>query len=305
MGFNLFHFPGSNKTKPLFQRYIFLIKAGTMKQWFKWIPVGVALLIFSALEAQPGPLNREKIRAELQLRPDQEARFFDAMKKSAGAMRSLRSNTVMEPTQRRAEAKKIAEAHRTEIASILSKEQMDKWTAMRGEHMRRQGNRPPLRGRGQGSAMQGGRPVPNKELVQAIRAYSEKEILPVLKKERASFEKQMSSKDQEALASLRTQVKAMGNPGGMRRPSPPPGGSQASKNPELDRLAEKYRTEINRIFARMEPQVDRWNKDLRALHEKYAKSNEGPGSRKGVGPIVPSAARFVHPKRFLLLDPRT
>lgn len=275
-----------------------------MKKWLKWIPVGIALLIFSALEAQPGPLNRDKIRAELQLRPDQEVRFFDAMKKSAEALRLLRSNTTMEPAQRRTEAQKIAETHRVEVRSILSKEQMEKWTAMRMANRQRQSNKPPQQGRGQGLAMQRGKPAPNKELVQAVRAYSEKEILPVLKKERAGLEKQMSTKDQETLASLRTQAKAMGGSGGMRRPGPP-SGPKAAKNPELERLAVKYQTEINRIFARMEPQVDRWNQDLRALYEKYARAQEGPGSTKNVRPVVPSATRLVHPKRFLLLDPRT
>ncbi len=276
-----------------------------MKQWLKWIPVGAALLVFSGLEAQPGPLNREKIRDELQLRPDQEAQFFDAMKKSAEALRSLRGNTAIDPVQRRAEARKISEAHRTEIASILSREQMDKWTAIRRERMRGQGPRPSFQGRGQRPAMQMGRPIPNKELVQEIRAYSAKEILPVLKKERAGLEKQMSLKDRETLASLRTQAKAMGNPGGMRRSGSPRGRPQASKKPELDRLAEKYQTEINRIFARIEPQVDRWNKDLRALHNKYAQPREGFGSRNGIHSVVPSAIRLVQPRRFLLLDPRT
>ena len=154
-----------------------------MKQWLKWVPVGIALLTFSVLEAQPGPLNREKIRDELRLRPDQEALFFDAMKKSAEALRALRNNTDMEPVRRRAEVRKIVEAHRVEIAGMLNQEQMNKWMAMRGERMRGQGHRPRLWGRG--PAMQVGRPPANKELAQAIRAYSAKEILPVLKKERA------------------------------------------------------------------------------------------------------------------------
>ncbi len=274
-----------------------------MKQWLKLAFVGAALLMFSALGAQPGPLNREGMRNELQLRPEQEERFFAAMKKSAEAMRMLRSNAEMGPEQRRTEARKIAKAHQEEMATILSKEQMDKWTTLRQERRRKPGPRPPFPGQ-HPPAAQRGRPVPNQELAQAVRVYSEKEIFPVLKRERAGLEKQMSPKDQQTLASLRTQGKAMGRPfGGMMRPGPPAGRPKAPVNPELNRLAEKYRSEINRIFARMEPQVDRWNKDLRALQEKYAPPQKGPGSRKGPGPLMPSAAWLVHPQRFLLLDP--
>jgi len=274
-----------------------------MKKWLKWIPVGAAVLIFSALEAQPAPLNREKIRSELQLRPEQEPRFFAAMEKSATTLKALRANTDLNPEQRRAEARKVAEAHRAEISGILSKAQMDKWTALRQERMRKHGPRPPFPGQERGPGAQRGRPGPNPELLNAVKAYSEKEILPLLKKERANLEKQISPKDQETLASLRTQAKAMGR-GGMYRPGPAQVGAKARSNPELARLAEKYRSEINRIFARLEPQVDRWNKDLQAIHEAYAPPHKSPGNGRDHGPVVPSATRLIHPQRFLLLDSR-
>ncbi|MEY4134515.1 MAG: hypothetical protein ACOYOO_05710 [Saprospiraceae bacterium] len=273
----------------------------------KWIPTAVALLAFFALGAQPGrEMNRDRLREALQLKPEQETRFFETMDKLARELSALRDSRATDIGQRRAAAGKIMEAHRKEMAAILSKEQMEKLRAMRTDRMRKA--RPRDRWQGIGARGAAARPaLPNPELVKAVQDYSQKEILPVLKKERAELEKRISPKDRVILSSLRTQAKALR---GQRLKGPGPRGAVARRpagrgNTPLDKLAEKYSSDLDRIFSGLEPHVDRWNKDLSALREKSAVPDRQRGRGMQAGRPVPPAMRLIEPHRFLLLDPRS
>jgi hypothetical protein len=276
----------------------------------RWIPTAVALLAFFALGAQPGrEMNRERLREALQLKPEQETRFFETMDKLTRELSTLRDNRATDIGQRRAAAGKIMEAHRKEIAAILSKEQMEKWRAMRTDRLRKA--HPSGQWQGVGARGAAARPVhlPNPELVKAVQDYSQKEILPVLKKERAKLENRISAKDRVILSSLRTQAKALRGQGLQgpgprgaiaRRPAP-----RGRANTPLDELVEKYSSDLDQIFSGLEPYVDRWNKDLSALREKSNVPDQQRG--RGMQPKrpVPPAMRLIEPHRFLLLDPRS
>jgi hypothetical protein len=280
-----------------------------MKKVKRWIPTVIVLLAFFTLGAQPGrAVEREKLREALQLKPEQEARFFETMDRTARALKALRESQVTDTGERRAAARKIAETHRKEVAAVLSKEQMEKLWEIRLDRMRKAN--PMSRRQGIGRRGPAARPMglPDPELMKAVEDYSQKEILPVLKKERAELEKLISPKDRELLASLRTQAKALGGPvlqgprlraAGVRRPV-----ARGVANGPLDKLADKYSSALNRVFAGLEPQVDRWNKALGDLHEKSAAPDQRPG--RGMQPVrpVPPAMRLIEPHRFLLLDPR-
>lgn len=265
----------------------------------------MAFIAVSAAFAQTGAPNRERIARELQLSPDQEKQFFALQSKHQEQLKALRENQTLNPEQRREEARKIMEAQRKDMEKVLSKEQMDKLIALRQERRTAPGQRPPqpgMRGRNQPPA-----PVQragNDQLARELRAYSEKEIMPQLRKERARLEKKISRKDSEILASIRTQLKAMGPalkqqaPGARNRA----GGPQKT---ELDRIAKKYRKDIDRIFAGLEPQVDRWNQDVQALREKYGKAENNPRARRQNTPRQPAPrlTGWLTPARFLLLEP--
>lgn len=281
-----------------------------MKNLRRWIPTALAVLTFFALGAQPGrEMNREKLREALQLKPEQETRFFETMDKTARELKALRDGQVTDIGQRRAAVGKIMEAHQKEMAAILSREQMEKWRAMRTEQLRKGGPRDQWQGVGRRGPAARPMHLPNPGLVEAVREYSQKEILPVLKKERAELEKRISPKDREVLSSLRTQAKALRGPA-VQGPGPRGAftrrtAARGRESTPLDKFAEKYSSDLNRIFAGLEPYVDRWNKDLRSIHEKNSVPNQRQGRGMQPGRPIPTAMKLIEPHRFLLLDPRS
>ena len=248
--------------------------------------------------------------AALQLTDAQKVKMKEIREKYQARFQAMRQ----EQAQDREAMRKQMEELRKELRAVLDPAQQAKWDAM----PQRPASPPPAfrndprnfrrPGAGRMAARPPQRlqrppvPQPPSELQKAVQTYSQKEILPVLQKERQALEAKISAEDRELLASLRTQAKARrtAGPSGqhmgprMQRKRPPSPQQEA-----LAKLEKRYGKEIQKIFARLEPQVDKWNQDLKVMRQKFAPQ----GPPRPTAPKGPAAYRWLQPKRFLMMPP--
>lgn len=270
------------------------------------------------LSAQPGQGPRpnpgmmgERLEA-LELTDAQKVRMKEIREKYQSKFQSIREDQ----TQRGEALRKEMNAMRTEMRNVLDPAQQAKFDAM-PKPMRPNGSTPPAMGRGprgnqgrpgmrppQGGPKRMG-PPPSMELRNEVDAYSKNQIMPVLTRERKALEAKISPADRELLASLRTQAKAQsrGMGPGAGRPVPPHAGRKGGQHPKheaLIKLEKRYEKDLQKIFARLEPQVDKWNTELGAIHQKHALKQ--PVGKPGY-PRGPQAYHWLNPRHFLMLSP--
>lgn len=282
--------------------------------------VWVLILGTSSLFAQPPgtpphpPIPDNRLEA-LHLSDTQKAQFRQLREKYRQQFETMHQGQA----QHREELGQAMQTMRSELRSLLTPEQQKQFDAMeRPARMQR----PALRGlpnhptappiahrRGNGPTPRMMPPSPGAtEMRTAMKAYSDQTILPVLKRERKALEANISPADRQLLASLRTQAKAHGPMPGKpvaprrhpRRPDMPKNNPTPALD-DLEKLAKRYAKDIEKIFARLEPQVDKWNADILAIREKQAPAPKGvhPGPK----PPRPAAYHWLNPTRFLLLSP--
>lgn len=279
----------------------------------RWLFLIVALPLFAgtlSLNAQPGAGPGERLE-ELQLTDAQRARMKEIREKYRGTFEHMRKDQ----SQHREAVHKQMEAMREELRSVLDAKQRAAFDAM-PKLNRPDGAPAPM----QRKTPRGQQPPNQKEreqrppmpphaaaLHQDIEHYSEQQILPVLKRERKALEAKISPADRQLLASLRTQAKAQPDRPMPLPPNHPLPRADKKKEPakleqeDLAKLEKRYEKEIQKILARLEPQVDKWNTDLKAIHDKHSKG-AAPAGQPGA-PRGPKAYQYLHPKRFLMLAP--
>ncbi len=294
-----------------------------------WSMAAFGLFAWVSAAAQPGSGSggRDHLRQELNLSAEQEDQLFAVLGKYRGKVQNLREDQTLDPQERRSELQKMMDQQRKEVDAILTDQQMAKWEALRRERMQagsmRQGPNPPRSNMrpGQnpppGNAQNGKKPqaknrpaLPDRQATKAlaqmqqeVRAYNEQRIVPVLKEERAKLEKKISRKDRELLASLRTQLKS-----GRLYGAPASGKAKNSREmkdqkADLAKLSKKYKRDIDRILAGLEPEVNEWNKDLQGIRQKYARElKELPKNRRAPQPAQ-MGNNWLDPERFLLMEP--
>ncbi|OON68802.1 T9SS type A sorting domain-containing protein [Hymenobacter sp. CRA2] len=167
-----------------------------------------------------------------------------------------------------------------------------------------------------------------------VRAYTQQNILPVVRQQRQKLDAQMSAADKTQLATYRSQLKTLREQGKTLRQSlkPTAGTAQGQRPPLTDaqkqqlqqlrteqravmqnvaQLAQKYDAQINQLKAEVQPQRTQWAADIKALMLKNATPEQqqklqqwqekgGKGGHHGFGGMKQN---FFGPTRFLLLDP--
>ncbi|MBK8041306.1 MAG: hypothetical protein KBG02_09880 [Haliscomenobacter sp.] len=301
-----------------------------MKRFMAWSMAAFGLLAWVSAAAQPGPGpgGRDQLRQELNLNEEQEEQLVAVLGKYRGKLQNLREDQTLAPQERRSELQKMMEQQRTEVDAILTDEQMAKWEALRRERMQaggmRQGPNPP-----QGNARPGQNPPPNQaagkrnpqaknrpappndrqaakaltQMQQEVRAYNDQRVIPVLKEERAQLEKKISRKDRELLASLRTQMKSGHLYGGPAAGKAKNSRAMKDQKADLAKLSKKYKKDIDKIFAGLEPEVNEWNKDLKAIRQKYARDLKAQPKNPRAPQPTQMGNQWLNPERFLLMEP--
>ena len=174
--------------------------------------------------------------------------------------------------------------------------------------------------------------APNSKMADArpahreARAYVQQNVLPALRTQRQQLEGQLTSADRAQLAIYRTQLHEVRKKGhSLRQSMRPAAGTAATPGARpalteaqqqqvqqlrsenkgimtnVQALAQKYTTDINRLTQALKPQQEKWATDLRAIGSKgqpETAARSGRGHRRG-GPL----SHLLRPTAFLLLDP--
>lgn len=169
----------------------------------------------------------------------------------------------------------------------------------------------------------------NSELRKEIKAYTQKNILPVLRQQRLEFDKQLSAADKQQVEALRKQLeelhttqKAIFQKPEKGEPRTPLTDAQKSKLKGLreqkkqvmeaaQTLANKYDTQLLAIRDGLADEKATWAADLKAISEKHNSASEPPKAEKPGGKKHKPHARRKHhhayhsllrPARFILWD---
>ncbi len=170
--------------------------------------------------------------------------------------------------------------------------------------------------------------VDKEGLHQEMKAYHEKNIQPVMLRQRARIENKISPEDKARIAELRAIFEAnrrekeqlRQNPEHSREDFKALRESHNEDHEALKALSEKYSEDIEALMEEVKEEREQWRQDMRAIHEKYApKPEEGRGKKEGgkkgkedkpVNPEGRHPHKGMHPYgkgmkmgHFLLLDP--
>ncbi len=159
------------------------------------------------------------------------------------------------------------------------------------------------------------------------RAYVRQNVLPAVRQQRQQLESQLTTADRAQLAIYRTQLREVRTQGrALRQSLRPAAGTAATPGTRptlteaqqqqvqqlraeakgimanVQQMAQRYTTDINRLTLALKPQQEKWAADLRALAPAAGKPETAarPGRRPRRGGAL---GRLLQPAGFLLLDP--
>lgn len=268
-------------------------------------------MTISQVAAQRAPHHGTPLESVVELSETQQAEIkkikesyhvkFDALRQ---AEKTEANRTAMQQLMKEREAA---------VAAILTPEQRTKWQAAQTEQKAKM-----EQNRANRDA--------NHEKMKAARtemnAYHEKNVKPVLQKQRAKLESKISAADKKLIAEMRTQHEQrrqegfdrQGEKGGKwdgkeKRGDKTSGGKEAKsdgKYGQTKALVEKYSANIDALYAEIATQEKQWEQDKKAIWEKYApaksdeKTDKSARHRGEGGKDKSDSHKKVH---FLLLDP--
>lgn len=281
------------------------------------------LLMVQNVQAQRGQHHRgeqmlEKMKTVVDLTAEQETQITAIQEKYQPQLEALKAKEFEDRSEKKAAFGALMKAQKEEVHQVLTEEQKTTLKEQKREHHKRHR-------------------AEKKELHQEIKAYKAEHIHPVLLKQRAKLEQNISAEDKATLAELRiafNQLKeekqAQGKAFSKNKKESDSNTNRADKKAQkktqkealkekykaesdaLKALKEKYQTEIESLFAEIEPQEEQWKKDIKQIHEKYApkeggdhehalkRHHKGHGKRHHKGKI---GHHKMGKKHFLLLDP--
>lgn len=240
--------------------------------------------------AQGGPrgphgknLDTDKLKAELQL-TDQQVEQIEALtSEQRTQMQALRDQEFENREDRRAAMKEIHTAYQNGLAEILNDEQEMKLKSIRQE----------ARSRRQARAQEFGQQ--RKAARTEMGEYRTENIQPVILEQRAKLESKISAEDKALIADLRAQrperPKRLENPSIEERNAAKAEFEARKEEMKAHReqvkaLVETYESDIDALFAEIEPQIEEWKQNMKEIAEEHRperreKRVEGESGRKG------------------------
>lgn len=228
-----------------------------------------------ALQAQPpqmGPRPHrgpalEQLEEELNITEEQKTQLKAAHEAQMAKMEALRDQDFESPEDRREAMKALRDEERAAIEKILTAEQLQKLETLQAE-------------RGEKREAQREERMKQHDAMQAeIKTYREKEVLPVLREQRAKLETKISAEDKATIAALREKMEARkaaweGKAPGERRQRPEPTEEQKAAfkadHETVRALVEKYDTDITALLEEVKTERQEWKEGMREIGEKYA-----------------------------------
>lgn len=306
----------------------------------------VLLLSFPAFAQGPGGLGGQSPRDRgprgpqpevlqelLDLSDEQMEALKPIFEETQSQMQALRDKDFESREARQEAGKAIFDAQREELAKILSEEQLEKLDALHeqrgpGANAGQRGKQGP---RGKEGPNRGARfGDGNAELHEALKAYRTENVDPVLRAQRLKLETELSAEDKATIAALRAkrdahfaalqEAKENGE-----RPAPPTEEQRAERKADhetVQALVTKYGSDIDALLAEVKTQADKWEEDIKAIHEKYrpddAPNKPGKGQAQGqnlgnrgpkgkgqgeMGAKLQQMRTQMHKTQFLMMDP--
>lgn len=283
----------------------------------------IALCSITALSAQRGPrgprgnaLNSDKLKSELNLTDNQVQQIEALTAAQRTQMQELRDQDFESPEDRRAAMKEIHTAYKNGLAEILTDQQENQLKAIQQE----------ARTKRKAQAKEFGEK--RKAAKEDIGAYRTENIQPVLLEQRTKLETKITAEDKALIAELRAKrserPKRLENPS-MEERKAAKEAYEANKEQrtaykeQLKALVETYESDIDALYAEIQPQVEEWKKDMKELaqaHHSEGMKKRKQGESSGAGKKGKAGKRgkrgqkgergkaFLLPKgAFLLLDP--
>lgn len=231
--------------------------------------------------------------------------------------------------------KALMEAQNQEIEKVLTKEQLVKFNEIK---QKRRGQMEGRRGKMQERKKKG----ENKEMKAELKQYSQDNIMPVLKQQRAKLDDKMSEADKNTIDELRASFKARkqemievkkNHKGKKHEDFSDDDKAKFKAYKEATKadmkqaktLAEKYQDEIKALREEIKPQAEQWKADMAAIFEKYGaekpnrkdmkkrkeatqkerkgKKRKGKAQKRNRRGMFSPAAKAMSPIGFLRLDP--
>ncbi len=258
-----------------------------------------ALLIAAAqltLVAQRGnhgfPI--EQMKDSLELSQDQVKQLELIRAESRELMQALRQDETMNRDSMRVKMRALQADSREKVHAVLTPEQRSKFMEMRKEHAPRFDRKRGAFRDDDRKEMDLERRKRMKRNQAEIRAYRDTHVLPVLRAQRAKLDERIAIEDRESIDALRRSLdekrEAMRlKRQSMRKQGEKPGpddlkemreGRRNSEEMQQARaLAEKYRDEIDGLFAEVEDQRNEWRSEIREIRQSGMSDGTG---KKGV-----------------------
>ncbi len=280
----------------------------------------VMLMILTGQQiwAQPSPSDKiDRLKTELELNDDQVTQLEEIFESRHDEMKSLRSSDEMNQEEKRAAMQNFRTTMEKEIAGVLNEEQLAKFQEIKKERNGERGKRGDKKAHHK--HLKDGK---GKELHAEIKAYKDANIKPVMLEQRAKLERKISKKDKKLIAEMRVEFEKMksdrkarfgekGKDGKSRQGQDfkqknqnESGNIKDEKREQVKVLVEKYRNDIEPLFAEISGQQENWEKDIKAIAEKYHKTDsDGKKMERRSNHMHGDRGEMKKMGRFLLLDP--
>lgn len=282
--------------------------------------VSSGLLMANTVKGGGGFFNR--IVEALELTETQKTQILPIVEKYKVEAEGIHEKEYEDRSEKRAAMHSLMEKAKAEIEPFLTEEQKAKAAEMKG----RRGHRGH-----HGHGFKG-----NEQLKEEMKAYAQKNILPIAIVERQKLEAVISVEDQQKIVEMRAKFKAhkaahkakkmemmesgewkgKGQCEGRKKGDKACGMTETEKTEfkalkeEGHVLLEKYKENIKPLLERMiQTNGDKWKADMKAIVEKHEPEmaerfdNFGEkGGKEGKGFHKPFG-KFLHPMKFLMIDP--
>lgn len=289
-----------------------------MKNILQITMIGLAILLSTSAFGQKNhpqhrqhPLGVLSMTEELQLTDKQVEQITAIHEKYKEKIQAIKAKETDDREALHSEMKTVFQAQSDEIHAVLTKEQMAKLEAKKAEREKIRKERKERRDN-----------IDHDGLRKAMKAYHQENVLPVMKAQRAKLENKIEAEDKVVIAELREKFdnvqQRMEKQRGERQERTRDGrnhkrggdfkGFREDENPDKERLhglVKKYDEAIEALFVELEPQQEKWHKDMKEIAEQYIpkpEMEEGHKAHPDRRHHKP-ARKMMRKGHFLLLDP--
>ena len=276
----------------------------------------IMVLSVQQIWAQRSPSGKiDHLKTELDLNDDQVSQLGKMFESKHDEMKALRSTDDKTHEEKKEAMQSFRQAIEKEIEGILNEDQILKFQEMKKGREGKHGMEGKQMGHHQ--KLKDGK---GEELHKQIKAYKEENIKPVMLEQRAKLEPKISEEDKQVIAEFRLEFVKMKAERQARFEEMKESGDAADfkkmhkerkglvdddKRDKMKSLVEKYKDDIEPLFAEVADQQEKWKNDIKAIAKSTLEINDeemkhGKRKMRHMHGDHKEMKKMVH---FLLLDP--